>query len=128
MILAPRNGDFKIFYFKIYTADIFIGPESDHWLCLSLTNSLTDSLTDCRLVNLMPVNDAAYAVYNWQRPSNFHYITYYISVKLAVKTSETEAPCFDMILISLPTPVTNFPSFWGASQYFIFSCFPPLPQ
>ena len=59
----------------------------------------------------MPVNDAAYAVYNWQRPSNFHYITYYISVKLAVKTSETEALCLDMILISLTTPVTNFPSF-----------------
>ena len=38
---------------------LFIGPESDHWLCLSLTNSLTDSLTDCRLVNLMPVNDVA---------------------------------------------------------------------
>ena len=34
---------------------IFIGPESDHWLCLSLTNSLTDSLTDCRLVNLIDV-------------------------------------------------------------------------
>ena len=25
---------------------IFIGPESDHWLCLSVTHSLTDSLTD----------------------------------------------------------------------------------
>ena len=34
--------------------DIFIGPESDHWLCLSLT-ALTDSLTDCRLVNLIDV-------------------------------------------------------------------------
>ena len=34
---------------------LFIGPESDHWLCLSLTNSLTDSLTDCRLVNLIDV-------------------------------------------------------------------------
>ena len=32
---------------------IFIGPESDHWLCLSLTHSLTD----CRLVNLMATND-----------------------------------------------------------------------
>ena len=30
---------------------IFIGPESDHWLCLSLTNSLTD----CCLVNLIDV-------------------------------------------------------------------------
>ena len=26
-------------------AMFFIGPESDHWLCLSLTNSLTNSLT-----------------------------------------------------------------------------------
>ena len=32
----------------------FIGPESDHWLCLSLTDSLPHSC----LVNLMPVNDA----------------------------------------------------------------------
>ena len=24
----------------------FIGPESDHWLCLSVTHSLTNSLTD----------------------------------------------------------------------------------
>ena len=30
---------------------IFIGPESDHWECLSLT----DSLTHCRLVNLIDV-------------------------------------------------------------------------
>ena len=29
----------------------FIGPESDHWLCLSVT----DSLTNCRLVNLIDV-------------------------------------------------------------------------
>ena len=28
---------------------LFIGPESDHWLCLSLTDSLTDSC----LVNLI---------------------------------------------------------------------------
>ena len=34
---------------------IFIGPESDHWLCLSLTNSLTDWLTHCCLVNLIDV-------------------------------------------------------------------------
>ena len=33
---------------------IFIGPESDHWECLSVTHSLT-SLTDCRLVNLIDV-------------------------------------------------------------------------
>ena len=31
---------------------VFIGPESDHWLCLSVT----DSLTDCRLVNLIGVS------------------------------------------------------------------------
>ena len=30
-----------------------IGPESDHWECLSLTNSLTHSLTDCCLVNFI---------------------------------------------------------------------------
>ena len=34
---------------------IFIGPESDHWLCLSVTHSLTDSLTHCCLVNLIDV-------------------------------------------------------------------------
>ena len=33
--------------------DLFIGPESDHWQCLSLTDSLTNSLTDSRLVNLI---------------------------------------------------------------------------
>ena len=32
---------------------IFIGPESDHWLCLSLTDSLPNSLTDSCLVELM---------------------------------------------------------------------------
>ena len=34
---------------------VFIGPESDHWLCLSVTHSLTNSLTDCRLINLIDV-------------------------------------------------------------------------
>ena len=34
---------------------IFIGPESDHWQCLSLTGSLTNSLTNSRLVNLIDV-------------------------------------------------------------------------
>ena len=34
---------------------LFIGPESDHWLCLSLTHWLTDSLTHCRLVDLIDV-------------------------------------------------------------------------
>ena len=32
---------------------IFIGPESDHWQCLSLTDSLTNSLPNSRFVNLM---------------------------------------------------------------------------
>ena len=35
--------------------DVFIGPESDHWQCLSLTDSLTHSLTHSRLVNLIDV-------------------------------------------------------------------------
>ena len=39
---------------------IFIGPESDHWLCLSLTNSLTD----CCLVNLIDVTLACEDVYS----------------------------------------------------------------
>ena len=43
-------------------ADLFIGPESDHWLCLSLTDSLTDWLTDCRLVKLMPVTTVTVTV------------------------------------------------------------------
>ena len=42
---------------------IFIGPESDHWLCLSLT-ALTDSLTDCRLVNLIYVTLACEDAYS----------------------------------------------------------------
>ena len=35
---------------------IFIGPESDHWQCLSVTHWLTHSLTNCRLVNLIDVS------------------------------------------------------------------------
>ena len=35
----------------------FIGPESDHWLCLSVTNWLTHWLPNSRLVNLMPAED-----------------------------------------------------------------------
>ena len=34
---------------------ISIGPESDHWQCLSLTDQLTDSLTNSRFVNLIDV-------------------------------------------------------------------------
>ena len=35
---------------------IVIGPESDHWQCSSVTDSLTHSLTNCRLVNLIDVS------------------------------------------------------------------------
>ena len=34
---------------------IFIGPESDHWECFSLTPELTNSLTHSCLVNLIDV-------------------------------------------------------------------------
>ena len=43
---------------------IFIGPESDHWECLSLTHSLTDSLTDSCLVNLTDVTLACEDAYS----------------------------------------------------------------
>ena len=45
------------FLIKVSAANlpIFIGPESDHWECLSLIDSLTHSLTHCRLVNLIDV-------------------------------------------------------------------------
>ena len=39
----------------VFKKIIFIGPESDHWQCLSVTDSLTHSLTDCSLVNLIDV-------------------------------------------------------------------------
>ena len=41
--------------FPICIPSEIIGPESNHWLCLSLTHSLTDSLTNCCLVNLIDV-------------------------------------------------------------------------
>ena len=42
--VQPIGKTIEIFNF-------FIGPESDHWLCLSVT----DSLTDCCLVDLIDV-------------------------------------------------------------------------
>ena len=39
---SHRAGDGRTLFFS--QKYIFIGPESDHWLCLSLTNSLTDSV------------------------------------------------------------------------------------
>ena len=38
-----------------FVSFVFIGPESDHWECLSLTNSLTNSLPNSCLVNLIEV-------------------------------------------------------------------------
>ena len=40
---------------SISAPPVFIGPESDHWLCLSLTHSLTHWLTHSCLVNLIDV-------------------------------------------------------------------------
>ena len=45
--------------------NIFIGHESDHWLCLSLTDdSLTHSLTNSCLVNLIDVTLACEDAYS----------------------------------------------------------------
>ena len=35
---------------SVFSCIVIIGPESDHWECLSVTHWLTDSLTDCCLV------------------------------------------------------------------------------
>ena len=47
---------------KIDSWTIFIGPESDHWLCLSVT----PSLTHCCLVNLMALYDPNYLMMSQQ--------------------------------------------------------------
>ena len=49
-------GSAQIFSRPFHT---FIGPESDHWECLSLTNSLTHSLIYSCLVNLIDVTLAS---------------------------------------------------------------------
>ena len=46
------------------TWHFFIGPESDHWQCLSLTDSLTDSLTPYCLVNLIDATLACEDAYS----------------------------------------------------------------
>ena len=46
------------------TVVLFIGPESDHWQCLSVTHSLTDSLTHSCLVNLIDVTLACEDAYS----------------------------------------------------------------
>ena len=43
---------------------VFIGPESDHWACLSLTNSLTNWLTHSCLVNSIDVTLACEDAYS----------------------------------------------------------------
>ena len=44
--------------------NVFIGPESDHWQCLSLTHWLTHSLTPWRLVNLIDATLACEDAYS----------------------------------------------------------------
>ena len=51
---------------------LFIGPESDHWLCLSVTPSLTHSLTHCCLVNLMALYDPNYLMMSQQLLNVFY--------------------------------------------------------
>ena len=46
------------------STQIIIGPESDHWQYLSLTNSLTDSLTHSCLINLIDVTLACEDAYS----------------------------------------------------------------
>ena len=41
--------------YNLRASHFIIGPESDHWQCLSVTPSLTHSLTHCCLVNLIDV-------------------------------------------------------------------------
>ena len=48
-------GFIGIFSNPINPGKDFIGPEYDHWHCLSVTDWLTDSLTHSRLVNLIDV-------------------------------------------------------------------------
>ena len=55
---------------------LFIGPESDHWLCLSVTPSLADSC----LINLMPVNDASCLMMSQQLQSSEKFV--YVGKKL----------------------------------------------
>ena len=84
---AKRGMNPKKFFFAILflvLVIIFIGPESEHWQCLSLTDWLTNWLTHSCLVELMVVNDtnclmmsqqllkAVYSLermlYSWQLP------------------------------------------------------------
>ena len=77
--LHPRSPEIKRLIIKrvgsisrLYRV-VFIGPESDHWLCLSLTDSLThwltNSLTHSFLVNLIELTlaceDNYYCYWCW---------------------------------------------------------------
>ena len=46
---------FLYLFINQLTSSPFIGPASDLWLCLSLTDSLTNSMTQSRLVDLIDV-------------------------------------------------------------------------
>ena len=55
-----RTNTFDVGFIGIFSNPInpgkdVIGPEYDHWHCLSVTDWLTDSLTHSRLVNLIDV-------------------------------------------------------------------------
>ena len=43
-----KDSVFRYFWQNRPSPSLIIGPESDHWLCLSLTNWLTNSLTHSR--------------------------------------------------------------------------------
>ena len=49
------KANFAFIFLEMSLQIIFIGPESDHWECLSVTDSLTHSLTHSCLVNLIYV-------------------------------------------------------------------------
>ena len=50
--------------YALQVETIFIGPESDHWECLSVTHSLTHSLPNSCLVNLIDVTLACEDAYS----------------------------------------------------------------
>ena len=60
--LTPKDQTENILTWKKMFQVLFIRPEFDHWLCLSLTHWQTHSLTHCRIVNLidmpLPCKDA----------------------------------------------------------------------
>ena len=53
-IELPKTKSFLLLAVNCSTGDCDL-VRSDHWQCLSVTHSLTHSLTECRLVNLIDV-------------------------------------------------------------------------